>query len=97
MDGAGGWLDDRRPAQRELSNALGYAGLDPMRVRHWPDEREMTELFSEVAVAADEYVAGAAGDLTLAEMVDLLGRRADALVEVWNQWGRIRPLLLAEA
>ena len=96
-DRGGGWLDDRRPTQRELSQALGYAGLDPMRVRHWPDEREMTELFSEVAVAADEYVAGAAGDLTLAEMVDLLGRRADGLVDLWNQWGRIRPLLLAEA
>lgn len=96
-DGAGGWLDDRRPGQRELSLALGYAGLDPMRVRYWPDERETAELFAEVTVAADEYVAGAAGDLTLAEMVDLLGRRADGLVEVWNQWGRIRPLLLAEA
>ena len=97
MDGAGGWLDDRRPGQRELSLALGYSGLDPMRVRHWPDEREVTELFSEVSVAADEYVAGAAGDLTLAEMVDMLGRRADRLAELWNQWGRIRPLLLEEA
>ncbi len=96
-DRGGGWLDDRRPTQRELSQALGYAGLDPMRVRHWPDEREITELFSEVAVAADEYVAGEAGDLTLAEMVDLLGRRADGLVDLWNQWGRIRPLLLEEA
>ena len=96
-DRGGGWLDDRRPTQRELSQALGYAGLDPMRVRHWPDEPETAELFREVTVAADEYVAGAAGDLTLAEMVDLLGRRADGLVEVWNQWGRIRPLLLAEA
>ncbi len=96
-DGAGGWLDDRRPAQLDLSRALSYAGLDPVRVRHWPDPREVTELFSAVTIAADEYVAGAAGDLTLAEMVDMLGRRADGLVDLWNEWGRIRPLLLEEA
>ena len=47
-------------------------------------------------VAADEYLAGAAGGLTLAEMVELLGRRADSLVDLWNHWGRVRPLLLEE-
>jgi hypothetical protein len=30
-------------------------------------------------------------------MVEMLGRRADGLVELWNQWGRIRPLLLEDA
>jgi hypothetical protein len=49
-----------------------------------------------VEVAADEYLAGAAGDLTLAEMVEMLGRRADGLVDLWNNWGRVRPLLLEE-
>jgi hypothetical protein len=97
FDGLGGWADDRLPSQRELSLAVGYAGLDPMRVRQWPTEEQTAELFREVEVAADEYLAGAAGDLTLAEMVEMLGRRADSLVDVWNQWGRIRPLLLEEA
>jgi hypothetical protein len=27
-------------------------------------------------------------------MVDALGRRADDLTDVWNEWGRVRPLLL---
>ena len=54
-------------------------------------------LFSEVTVAADEYLAGIAGDLTLGEMVTMLGRRADGLAEIWNQWGRVRPLLLEES
>ena len=49
-----------------------------------------------MTVTADEYLAGIAGDLTLAEMVTMLGRRADGLAEVWNNWGRIRPLLLDE-
>jgi hypothetical protein len=96
FDGLEGWVDDNVPTQRELSLALGYAGLDPMRVRHWPSEEQTRELFRSVDVAADEYLAGVAGDLTLAEMVEMLGRRADRLVELWNQWGRIRPLLLEE-
>jgi hypothetical protein len=95
FDGLGGWADDRVPSQRDLSLAVGYAGLDPMRVRPWPSEEEIGELFREVAVAADEYLAEAAGGLTLGELVSMLGRRADALTEVWNDWPRLRPLLLA--
>lgn len=97
FDGLGGWVDGRIPSQRDLSLALGYAGLDPMRIRHWPTESEMTDLFADVTVAADEHLAGAAGDLTLGELVSMLGRRADALAELWNQWGLIRPLLLEDA
>ncbi len=84
------------PSQRDLSLAVGYAGLDPMRIRHWPTETEMVALFADVTVAADEHLAGAASDLTLGELVSMLGRRADGLADVWNQWGRLRPLLLEE-
>ena len=96
FDGLGGWVDDRRPSQRDLSLALGYAGLDPMRMRHWPSEAEMAVLFEEVEVAAAEHLANRAGGLTLGELVTMLGRRADALAEIWNAWGRIRPVLLDE-
>jgi hypothetical protein len=95
FDGFGGWVDDHVPAQRDLSLAVGYAGLDPMRIRRWPTEAEMRDLFADVRVAVDEYVAGTAGGLTLGEMVTLLGRRADALTELWNEWGSARPILLA--
>jgi hypothetical protein len=94
FDGLGGFADDRVPSQRDLSLAVGYAGLDPMRIRRWPSEAEMLELFGDVTVAADEYVAGAAAGLTLGELVTLLGHRADGLTELWNAWGRIRPRLL---
>lgn len=97
FDGLGGWVDDRHPSQRDLSLALGYAGLDPMRLRHWPNEEATAGLFRDVTVAADEYLAGVAGDLTLAEMVAMLGRRADGLADIWNNWGRIRPQLLDES
>ena len=61
-----------------------------MRIRQWPTEAEMAAPVRDVTVAADECLAGVAGDLTLAEIVAMLGRRADGLAEVWNQWGRIR-------
>ena len=96
FDGLGGWVDGRVPSQRDLALALGYAGLDPMRMRHWPNETEMAGLFANVRVAAAEYLAVSAGDLTLGELVTMLGPRADALTDVWNAWGRIRPLLLEE-
>jgi hypothetical protein len=94
-DGFGGWADERVPSQRDLSLAVGYAGLDPMRIRHWPAEGEMVDLLRDVTVAADEYIWEAAGALTLGELVSLLGRRADGLTDLWNDWGAVRPLLLA--
>lgn len=94
-DGFGGWVDDHMPSQRDLSLAVGYAGLDPMRIRHWPADQEMQDLMRNVTVAADEYVWEAAGALTLGELVSLLGRRADGLTELWNDWGTVRPLLLS--
>lgn len=94
-DGLGGFADGRVPSQRDLSLAVGYAGLDPMRIRRWPAEVEMAGLYAQTSVAADEYLAGAAGGLSLSEMVDLLGRRADGLTDLWNEWGRVRPRLLA--
>jgi len=30
-------------------------------------------------------------------MIDMLGRRAEDMGELWNAWGRVRPLLLGPA
>ena len=30
----------------------------------------------------------------LGEMVSILGLRSEQLSELWNRWGRVRPLLL---
>jgi hypothetical protein len=94
FDGLGGFADGRIPSQRDLSLAVGYAGLDPMRIRHWPNGAEMPELYRDVSVAAGEYLAGAAGELTLGEMVAMLHGRAEELTGVWDSWARVRPLLL---
>jgi len=97
FDGLGGWVDGRYPSQRDLSLAMGYAGLDPMRMRQWPNDAETAELFSDVQVAAAEHLAGAAGDMSLGSLVAMLGRRADGLTEIWNAWGRVRPVLMDES
>ena len=94
FDGLGAFADSRVPSQRDLSLAVGYAGLDPMRIRIWPTEAEMPALYRDVRVDASRFLAEAAGGLTLGEMVDLLGQRAEGLADLWNTWGRVRPLLL---
>lgn len=95
FDGSDGFADGRVPGQRELSLAIGYAGMDPMRIRIWPSEAELPHLYAGVQVDAGRFVAEAAGELTLGEMIDLLGRRAEEPSDLWNAWGRVRPLLLS--
>ena len=94
-DGMGGFADERVPAARDLSLAVGYAGLDRMRIRTWPREAELAGLYEGVVVAADEWLADQADDLSLGRMVDALGGRAAELADLWNAWGRVRPALLA--
>jgi hypothetical protein len=93
-DGMGGFADGRVPAPRDLSLAVGYAGLDRMRIRTWPRDAEIDRLYERAVVAADEWLANQAGDLSLGRMVDALGNRAAELADVWNAWGRVRPALL---
>ncbi|MEO5965582.1 MAG: hypothetical protein ABIR11_08960, partial [Candidatus Limnocylindrales bacterium] len=95
FDGLRGFADDRVPAARDLSLAVGYAGLDRMRVRAWPREAELATLFADATVAADEWLIELADDLSLGRMVDALGTRAAELADVWNAWGRLRPALLS--
>ncbi len=94
-DGLGGFADGRAPAARDLSLAVGYAGLDRMRIRTWPRDSEIAVMYSGVTVATDEWLADQAGDLTLGRMVDALGNRAADLADLWNAWGRVRPALVA--
>jgi hypothetical protein len=95
-DGMGGFADGRAPAARDLSLAVGYAGLDRMRIRTWPQEGDLAQLYSRATVASDHWLADQAGDLSLGRMVDALGSRAAELADVWNAWGRVRPALLAD-
>lgn len=94
-DGFEGFVDGRVPSQRDLALALGQVGMLPVKVRHWPSAEDAAQLFRGVAVSADRFVAVRAPDLTLGELVRLLGRRAEALADLWNEWPRCRPLLFS--
>jgi hypothetical protein len=95
-DGLQGFADERTPSARDLSLAVGYAGLDRMRIRKWPGPADLAGLYAEAVVAADLWLAHQADDLSLGRMVDALGARAEGLGEVWDAWGRVRPALLAD-
>jgi hypothetical protein len=95
FDGLGGFADGRVPAARDLSLAVGYAGLDRMRIRAWPREGEIAALYSDAEVAADEWLVWVAGDLELGPLTGALGARAAGLGAIWDAWGRVRPALIA--
>jgi hypothetical protein len=97
FDGLGGWLDGRVPSKRELSLAVGYAGLEPVRIRNWPTPTEIPSLFGEATIAAHEYLALVAPSLTVGELASELATHAGNLAELWSEWERVRPLLLAES
>lgn len=96
FDGLRGFADGRVPTARDLSLAVGYAGLDPMRIRIWPRDPEIADLYGRAAVAADLWLAEQADDLALGRVIDALGPRAGDLTELWDAWGRVRPAFLLE-
>jgi hypothetical protein len=94
-DGRGGFLEDRVPGSHDLVAAAGSAGLLAVRVRLWPVGDEIGELYRHVRVATDLLLAERAQFLTLGEVVSLLGWRAEPLADLWNEWPRVRTMLLA--
>ncbi len=95
FDGFGGFADERVPSARDLSLAVGYAGLDRMRIRVWPGEAALAALFDGAVVRADVWLAAQSDDLTLARVEAALGTRAEAMGDLWDAWGRVRPAMLA--
>jgi hypothetical protein len=95
-DGMRGFVDDRSPSARDLSLAVGYAGLDRMRIRTWPGEAELVALFEGATVRADLWLATQSDDLSLSRTEAALGARAASLADVWDAWGRVRPAMLEE-
>jgi hypothetical protein len=91
--GMGEFADGRVPGPRDLALAVGAAGLLPARIRFWPNPDETAGLFLNVRVATDVFIAQRTPALTLGEIVRLLGRRAELLADLWNDWPRVRPLL----
>ena len=45
----------------------------------------------------EDYLASKAPDLALGTLIELLGPGGARLGELWDMWGRLRPLLLSSA
>ena len=91
-----GWYGGRAPSSPDLALALAYAGFDVRRMRRLPAGAELRELPSSVAVSTLEFVAAAAPDLSVGQVMRLLGHGAEPLSDLWDDWGQLRPLLLQE-
>lgn len=95
FDGQSGWVDQRAPTIRELAIALSNCGLDPRSLRRPAGQTAIDSLWVGTTVVVEEYLAGRAPDLELPQVMACLGPRAARLSELWDMWGRLRPLLLA--
>ncbi|MBA2570737.1 MAG: hypothetical protein H0V04_06110 [Chloroflexi bacterium] len=91
-----GWLGGRQPGPGELALALAYGGYDVRGVGGMPSASSIARLFDGARVATEDHLAVRAPSMTLDQVLSMLGGRADPLGELWDSWGRIRPLLLAD-
>ena len=91
-----GWHAGRAPAPNDLSIALAYAGLDPRNMRHLPGAEDLRLLPESIGVDARAFLAARAPTLAMDQLVSTLGRRAEQLEPLWNQWGQVRPVLLTD-
>ena len=96
-DGRDGFADDRAPGPRDLTLAAGNAGLTTVRVRYWPSVEEAALLYRDVGVDATAVLVEHAPAATMGQLVQLIGRRAETMSDIWNDWPRVRPLLLGSS
>jgi hypothetical protein len=90
FDGRSDWADGLVPTYRDLGRALAEAGLDPRRVRAWPNSLEIGELFRGARVAAAEGVERWAPELDVEALRAFLGDRDRGLEELWPLWDAVR-------
>lgn len=95
FDGRDGWAFGRAPTAHDLALALSYCGYDPRALRRPAGQGAIEELWLGTEVQTEEYLGHKAPDLELGTLMALLGNGAVGLGELWDIWGRLRPLLLS--
>ncbi|HEX7950593.1 MAG TPA: hypothetical protein VF494_09610 [Candidatus Limnocylindrales bacterium] len=90
FDGRSEWLDGNVPTYRDLSRALADCGIDPRRIRAWPNSLEIADLFRGAGVAALEAVGRWAPEMDEASLRAFLGERDRGLAELWPVWDAVR-------
>lgn len=97
FDGRDAWADGLAPTYRDLSRALADVGIDPRRVRAWPNSAEIGELFRGARVAADEAVGRWAPTLEAADLRAFLAERGCGLDSLWAVWDAVRVAIGVDA
>lgn len=92
-DGQSNWADGRVPVYRDLTRALADVGVDPRRIRAWPNQSEIANLLVGARPAPEELLAAAGPDYASSEMEVLLGEHATGLADLWATWEIVRPAL----
>jgi hypothetical protein len=95
-DGHDGWVDSRVPAYRDLSQALADVGIDPRRIRAWPNSADIAGLFVGARPAPEELLAAAGPAYSVDDVRELVGDRASELTDLWLAWDVARPALFEE-
>ncbi|MES2209630.1 MAG: hypothetical protein V4515_05530 [Chloroflexota bacterium] len=95
FDGIDGWAESRIPSYRDLTIAVADAGLEPRRIRAWPTQEEIGDLYLEVTAAPDEYLATHAPHLELEEVHALVGVGGSERARLWAEWDRVRAIMTA--
>ncbi len=95
-DGRSGWVGNRVPAYRDLTRALADIGMEPRRVRAWPNQLEIAALFIGARPAPEELLAAAGPEYAAEDVRALLGERGPELANLWLAWEAVRPALLDE-
>jgi hypothetical protein len=90
FDGRADWADNVVPSYRDLGKALAESGIEPRRIRAWPNSHEIAELFRGAGVASGEAVAHWAPTLEPDDLRLFLGMRAAGLDELWLVWDAVR-------
>lgn len=96
-DGRSGWVEHHVPVYRDISIALADIGIDPRRVRAWPNQAEIAGLFIGARPAPEELLAAAGPEYDVEEMQALVGDRSSDLAGLWIAWRDVRPTLLSAA
>ncbi len=94
FDGIDGWADGRVPSYRDLTYAVAAIGLEPRRIRAWPTQDEIADLYLEVTSAPDDYLQTTAPNLDLEEIQALVGGDGSERERIWSDWDRVRAVLL---
>jgi hypothetical protein len=94
FDGQNGWAAGRAPSYRDLSRALADIGVEPRRIRAWPNAVEIGDLYRGARASTGDAVAHFAPTLDGDHLRELLGPRSEPLAAMWLTWDSVRPILM---